>query len=181
MEHGAGETYDRLEEHLEKYRETRATTKSDEAELNLTRIFDAPRVLVFRAWTDPARLKRWWGPKRFTNPVCDVDVWPGGAIRIDMRAPDGKVYPMTGTYLEVVEPERLVFLSSALDANAQPLFEVLNVVTFAEEPGNKTKLTVQAKVSKIRPEAAGHIAGMETGWNMSLDRLGAELAAEEIV
>ncbi len=177
MEHGAGQTYDRLEEHLEKM----ATNKSDEAELITTRIFDAPRELVFRAWTDPMRLQRWWGPRGFTNPVCDVDVRPGGAIRIEMRGPDGKVYPMTGTYLEIVEPERLVFLSSALDANKQPLFEVLNVVTFAEEPGGKTKLTLEVKVSKIRPEAAGHIAGMEIGWSMSLDRLAAEVAGEEIV
>jgi len=177
MERGAGETYDRLEEHLL----TMATMKSDEAELITTRIFDAPRELVFRAWTDPVRLKRWWGPKGFTNPVCDVDVRPGGAIRIDMRGPDGKVYPMTGTYLEIVEPERLVYLSSALDANGQPLFEVLTVVTFAEEPGQKTKLTLHAKVSKIRPEAAPHIAGMEIGLNMSLDRLAAEVAGKEIV
>lgn len=176
MEHGAGETYDRLEERLE----AMSAKKSDEAELITTRIFDAPREMVFRAWTDPARLKRWWGPRGFANPVCDVDVRPGGAIRIDMLGPDGKVYPMTGTYLEVEEPERLVFLSSALDANGQPLFEVLNVVTFAQEPGNKTKLTLHVKVSKIRPEAAPHIAGMEIGWNMTLDRLAAELAGEEI-
>lgn len=177
MEHGAGQTYERLEEHLEKM----AANKSDEAELITTRIFDAPREMVFRAWTDPVRLKRWWGPKGFTNPVCDVDVRPGGAIRIEMRGPDGKVYPMTGTYLEIVEPERLVFVSSALDASGQPLFEVLNVVTLAEEPGGKTKLTLHVKVSKIRPEAAGHIAGMEIGWSMTLDRLAAEVAGEEIV
>jgi uncharacterized protein YndB with AHSA1/START domain len=158
-----------------------SATHPDPIELLTSRVFDAPRELVFRAWTDPVRLKRWWGPKRFTNPVCDVDVRPGGAMRIDMRGPDGKVYPMTGTYLEIVEPERLVFLSSALDANGQALFEILNVVTFAEEPGGKTKLTVHAKVSKSRPEAAPHLAGMEMGWNMSLDRLAAEVAGEEIV
>jgi uncharacterized protein YndB with AHSA1/START domain len=177
MEHGAGETYDRLEERLE----AMARNKSDEAELITTRIFDAPRELVFRAWTDPVRLKRWWGPKGFTNPVCDVDVRPGGAIRIDMRGPDGKVYPMTGTYLEVVEPERLVFLSSALDASGEPIFEIRNVVTFAEEPSLKTKLTLHAKVMRSRPEAAPHLAGMEMGWHMTLDRLAAEVAGEEIV
>ena len=130
--------------------------------------------MVFRAWTDPERLKRWWGPKGFTNPVCEVDVRPGGAIRIDMRAPDGVVYPMTGTFIEIVEPERLVFTSSALDNNGEPLFEVLNTVTFAEE-GGKTKLTVHARVSKVKGEAAPHLAGMEQGWSMTLDRLAEEV------
>jgi uncharacterized protein YndB with AHSA1/START domain len=141
-----------------------------------TRIFDAPRDVVFRAWTDPERLKRWWGPKSFTNPRCEVDVRPGGAIRIDMRAPNGIVYPMTGVFHEIVEPERLVFTSAALDKNGEPLFEILNTVTFAEE-GGKTKLTVRASVSKAKPEAAPHLAGMEQGWSMTLDRLGEELRA----
>jgi uncharacterized protein YndB with AHSA1/START domain len=143
-------------------------------ELITTRIFDAPREVVFRAWADPDRLKRWWGPKGFTNPVCEVDVRPGGAIRIDMRAPDGVVYPMTGTFVEIVEPERLVFTSSALDQKGEPMFEILNTVTFAEE-GGKTKLTVHARVSKVRGEAAPHLAGMEQGWSMTLDRLAEEV------
>ena len=91
---GANQTLDRFGERLGKMQE-----------LITTRIFDAPREVVFRAWTDPERLKRWWGPKGFTNPVCEVDVRTGGAIRIDMRAPDGAVYPMTGAFVEIVEPE----------------------------------------------------------------------------
>jgi len=147
---------------------------SADHEFVITRVFDAPREVVFKAWTDPQRLKRWWGPKGFTNPACEVDARPGGAIRIDMRAPDGVVYPMTGTFVEVVEPERLVFISAALDANGEPLFEVLNTVTFSEE-GGKTKLTVHASVSKVKGEAAPHLAGMEKGWSMSLDRLAEEV------
>jgi uncharacterized protein YndB with AHSA1/START domain len=142
-----------------------------------TRVFDAPRAVVFRAWTDRNQLQRWWGPKGFTNPVCQVDVRPGGAIRIDMRAPDGTVYPITGRFVEIAEPERLVFISSALDANGEPLFEVLNTVTFEEEAG-KTKLTVTASVSKTRPDAARYLAGMEQGWSQTLDRLGERLAEE---
>jgi uncharacterized protein YndB with AHSA1/START domain len=107
-----------------------------------------------------------------------VDVRPGGDLRIDMRAPDGVVYQMTGVFQEIVEPERLVFTSSALDPNGDPLFEVLNTVTFAEE-GGKTRLTVRASVSKVAPQAAPHLAGMEVGWNMSLDRLAEELGAGE--
>ena len=170
MERGAGETYDRLAEHLE------TMDAEPPHELLTTRVFDAPRELVFKAWTERERLQRWWGPKGFTNPVCEVDVRPGGAIRIDMRAPDGKIYPMTGKFLEVVEPERLVFISSALDSNGEPMFEVLNTVTFSDAAG-KTKLTLHAKVSNIKPEAAPHLAGMEIGWNMSLDRLAEEIKA----
>jgi len=142
----------------------------------MTRVFNAPRELVFKAWTDPERLKRWWGPKGFTNPVCDVDARPGGAILIHMRAPDGVVHVMTGVYEEVAEPERLVFVSSALDQNGQPLFQTRNTITFADE-GGKTKLTVQAIVSNVRPEAAPHLAGMEMGWSMTLDRLAEEVTA----
>jgi uncharacterized protein YndB with AHSA1/START domain len=160
---GANQTLDRFGEQLKKMQE-----------LIATRVFDAPREVVFRAWTDPERLQRWWGPKGFTNPVCQVDVRPGGAIRIDMRAPDGIVYPMTGVFHEIIEPERLVFTSSALDQNGEPLFEVLNTVTFAEESG-KTRLTVHASVSKVRAEAAQHLAGMELGWSMTLDRLEEEV------
>jgi uncharacterized protein YndB with AHSA1/START domain len=160
---GANQTLDRLGEQLQKMQE-----------LITTRIFNAPRELVFKAWTDPERLKRWWGPKGFTNPVCEADVRPGGAIRIHMRAPDGVVYPMTGVFHETVSPERLVFTSSALDKNGDPLFEVLNTVTFADEAG-KTKLTVHASVSNVKAEAARHLAGMEMGWSMSLDRLAVEV------
>ncbi len=56
-------------------------------ELNITRIFDAPRSLVFKMWTDPKHVAQWWGPKGFTNPVCERDVRPGGALRIVMRGP----------------------------------------------------------------------------------------------
>ncbi len=90
-----------------------------------------------------------------------------------MRGPDESIYPMTGTYHEVVEPERLVFTASALDASGNPLFEQMTTVTF-EKHGGKTRLTVHASFSKVRPEAAPHLAGAETGWNMSLDRLAEE-------
>ncbi|MDB6123454.1 MAG: hypothetical protein JWQ71_2447 [Pedosphaera sp.] len=141
-----------------------------ERESTYTRIFNAPRHLVFKAWTDPKHVAQWWGPRGFTNPVCELDVRPGGAIRIDMRGPDGTVYPMTGIFKEIVEPERLVFTSSALDAAGNPLFEVLITVTFVEQAG-KTLQTLRAQVSKIKPGAAQHLAGMDEGWSQSLERL----------
>src|SRR5680860_496485 len=89
-------------------------TTSTNRDLTITRVFDAPRDLVYKAWTDPALMTRWFGPKDFTNPVCELDVRPGGAILIHMQGPDGTVYPMTGEFQEVVPPERLVFTSSAV-------------------------------------------------------------------
>ncbi len=145
-------------------------------DLVLTRVFDAPRHLVFKVWTDPEHLAQWWGPHGFTNPVCEVDVRPGGAIRIDMRGPDGTVYPMTGAYREIVEAELLVFTASALDAEGHPLFEVLTTVTFAAQ-GAKTTLTMHARVVTATPEAAPHIDGMEEGWTQSLERLGKYLGS----
>jgi uncharacterized protein YndB with AHSA1/START domain len=150
-------------------------------EVNFTRVFDAPRELVFEVWTDPKHLALWWGPDGYTNPLCELDVRPGGAIRIDMRAPDGIVYPMTGVYQEVVRPERLSFLlkvaiqSSALDKEGQPLFELLTIATFAEH-GGKTTLTLRAHVLKSTPAAASYLAGMEEGWKQMLDRLGDSVA-----
>src|SRR5712691_2014321 len=150
---------------------------SEERELVLTRVFDAPRDLVFKAWTDPNCVAMWWGPHRFTNPVCELDPRPGGAILIHMRGPDGTVYPMTGVYQEIVEPERIVFTSAALDANGNPMFEVLTTLTFAEQ-GEKTKQILRARVIKRSPQAAPYLAGMEQGWTQSLERLSSYLASE---
>ena len=144
-------------------------------ELVLTRVFDAPRELVFQAWTDRDRLQRWWGPKDFTNPVCEIDPRPGWSMRIHMRAPDGVVYPMTGTFLEIEEPQRLVFLSGALNQDGDEMFRILNTVTF-EAQGDKTKLTLRARVIMTTAVAPQFLAGMEIGWSLSLDRLSAEVA-----
>ncbi len=143
---------------------------ANEKELTLTRIINAPRALVFRAFTDPKHVAQWWGPRGFTNPVCELDLRRGGAILIHMRGPDGIIYPMTGVYHEIVRPERLIFTSAALDEKGHPLFEVLNTITFAEH-GGKTTLTMHASVSKVRVEAAPYLAGMEAGWMQTLERL----------
>ena len=151
-------------------------TKPAERELVITRIFDAPRELVFKAWTDPKHVAQWWGPKEFTNPVCELDVRPGGAILIHMRGPDDVVYPMKGVYREIVPPERLVFTDSAFeDEEGNPQLEDLTTVTFVEHEG-KTKLTLHAVVVKAAPAVEGALEGMEEGWNQSLDRLTEHLA-----
>jgi uncharacterized protein YndB with AHSA1/START domain len=143
-------------------------------DLVITRTFDAPRELVFKMWTDPKRLARWWGPKDFTNPRCEMDARPGGLIYIEMRGPDKMVYPMKGVVHEIEEPKRLVFSGAALDKNGNPIFEVRNAVTF-DEQGGKTKLTMRAHVIKMTAEADQYLKGQQTGWNQSLDRLAHQL------
>jgi uncharacterized protein YndB with AHSA1/START domain len=144
-------------------------------ELLLTRIFDAPRELVFKAWTEPERVARWWGPHGFTNPVCELDVRPGGAMLIQMRGEDGSLYPSKGIYHEVVAPERLVFTTYAFEDEAgNPQLEVLHTITLVDL-GDKTKLTLQARVVKSTPEIVEMLAGMEVGWQEGLDRLAESL------
>ena len=152
-------------------------------ELVLTRIIDAPRELVFRMWTDPVHLAKWWGPRDFTNPVCEIDFRPGGALLIVMRAPDGTDYPMGGIFREIVTPERLVFTNCALDWDGNVLLDGLTTVTFAEQ-GEKTKLTVQTRATALVPAAAQYLEGMQAGWEQTLDGLerhAQDMAARELV
>jgi uncharacterized protein YndB with AHSA1/START domain len=143
-------------------------------ELVITRVFDAPRELVWQAWTDARHVVNWWGPDGFTNPVCEVDARPGGLLHIDMRGPDGTLYRGGGVFREVVEPEKLVFLSTALDEHGNTQLEVLHTVTFAEQNG-RTKLTLHAAVIHAEPGTEFYLEGMEHGWNQSLNHLADEL------
>src|ERR1051325_9639606 len=89
-------------------------------ELHLSWVVEAPRALVWQAWTEPARLAAWWGPRDWDAPVCEIDLRPGGAIRIDMRGPEPwGTHPMGGTVEEVTPPERLVFISRAFRNDAE--------------------------------------------------------------
>jgi uncharacterized protein YndB with AHSA1/START domain len=146
-----------------------------EREITITRVFDAPRALVFKAWTDAGMLAQWWGPKGFTNPVCEIDARVGGAIRIHMRSPDGGIYPMKGEIREMVPPERLVFTNLAVDAAGNAMTAGLTTVTFAEE-GGKTKLTLHTRGSALVEKAIPYLQGMEYGWTQSIDKLEAMLA-----
>jgi uncharacterized protein YndB with AHSA1/START domain len=158
--------------------------RSAEPELVITRVFDAPRELVFRAWTEPEHLVRWWGPNGFTTPVCKIDLRPGGVWHICMRAADGRDYWSKGIYREIIAPERIVttdFFSDEDGNLVQPAqyglpadwpAEMLLTVTFAEQDG-KTKLTVRQSVS----EALARSIGAVDGWNQSLDRLAEQLKA----
>ena len=145
-------------------------TEAQSREITITRIFDAPREMVFKAWTEADRIARWWGPEGFSVPECESDPRTGGSLRIVMRGPDGVDYPMTGTYLEVSAPERLVVESFAMGADGRPVLEGLNTVTFADRDG-KTEVTLHARAVALVPEAAMMLGGMSAGWTQSLQCL----------
>jgi uncharacterized protein YndB with AHSA1/START domain len=142
----------------------------------LSRVFDAPRDLMFSVWTEPDHVRAWWGPKGFTNPRCDWDARAGGDIYIEMQGPDGTRYPMKGAFREVKRPERLVFTAIALDEKGEPALEVLTTVTF-EEQGSKTKVTVVLHVASATSVGEGFLEGMIEGWNQQLDRLAEHVRA----
>ncbi len=140
-------------------------------ELTITRLINAPRQRVWKAWTDPKQVAQWWGPRGFTNPVCEVEAKPGGKILIHMSG-FGMLAPMAGVFKEVVEPERLVFTNNAyFDTSlSKILIEGVTTVTFADE-GGKTRLTVHAQVLKAAPEATQALAGMDQGWTEQVGKL----------
>ncbi len=144
-------------------------------EMLMSRVVLAPRELVWKAWTDPAHLAKWWGPRGFANPRCEVDLRVGGALHIDMQRPDGTIHAMTGRFLEIVPPERLVFTAIPLDDDGKPIFEATNAIQFHEQ-GPITRIDVRATVEKIQhPFALRFLAGREQGWSESLYRLADQL------
>ena len=151
---------------------SRSVAEEGLLEMSLTRRVSAPPEIVFRAWTDAKHLAEWWGPKGFTTPVCKADARVGGAILIHMRAPDGVVHPMTGRFLEIDRPHRLVFETAAIDSGGSPMFEVLNTVTFTGVDGG-TEISLVARVTSTTPNAPRYLSGMSQGWSQTLDRLGA--------
>ena len=152
-----------------------ATTPAVSMEMELTRLIRAPRSLVWQAWTEADNLQQWWGPRHFTNPRCEIDLRPGGSIRIDMRAPDGIVFPMSGEYEQIVSPERLVFLTSALDEQGEPIFTNRNTVLFREVDG-ATEISIHTRVIDAKAAAGQYLKGMREGWSSSLDKLEAFVA-----
>jgi uncharacterized protein YndB with AHSA1/START domain len=155
---------------------TASTAERIDKTVVITRVFDAPRRLVFEAWSKREHLMKWFGPSGFTLPTCDIDFRVGGALAVTMRSPDGEEFRSKGTFREIVAPERIVLESALLDENDRPRFEDRNVITFVEHRG-KTTVTVEANIVKLHdPSAAGAIDGMEEGWNQTLDRLAAYLA-----
>jgi len=149
-------------------------------EVVITRTFEAPRELVWRAWTDPVIMRQYWGPKGFTSPACEIDLRVGGKYLACMRSPDGMDYWSTGTYREIVPLERIVATDSFADpeGNIVPAsyygmsgdwpVEMLVTVTF-EGQGNTTKLTLRH--SGIEGFTEKDMQDMRQGWDETLDKL----------
>jgi len=164
-----------------------ATTVSSGREIVITRFFDAPRELVWKAWTDPEQVKRWWGPTGFTTPFCKIDLREGGRFLYCMRSPDGKDYWGTGVYREIVPFERLVCTDSFADekGNVVPAthygmssefpLEMLVTVTFEERDG-RTKMTLR----HVGIPSGADSQGAEQGWNQFFDKLAEELAQSKV-
>jgi uncharacterized protein YndB with AHSA1/START domain len=152
----------------------RSNTAAEPAErvLVITRIFDAPRSLAFKAWTEPEHLVHWFGPRGFTSTILANDARPGGAYRVHMRGPEGDDHWSQGVYREIVEPERLVLAGAWTDADGKPTSpETLLTVTFEEHDG-KTKLTLHQAVFESVTARDAH----RGGWTSSLERLAEYLA-----
>ena len=148
-----------------------AAARSVAPELVISRVFDAPRSLVFKAWTKPEHLARWWGPKGFTLVACEIDVRPGGAWFRRMRSSEGTEYVKRGVYRQIVPPERLVFTYVNEEADGSLGPETVVTVTF-EDFGEKTRLTLHHTGFDSIPSRDGH----EGGWSSALERFGEHLA-----
>jgi len=153
-----------------------ATTEPGDRDLVLTRLIDAPRETLYRAWTEPELLKRWFAPLPYTTPVAELDVRPGGASLIVMRGPDGVDMPNRGVYLEVVPNEKLVFTNAyvrAWEPSDKPFMTV--VVTFAEEAG-RTRYTALVRHWTLADRQAHEAMGFHRGWGQVADQLEAVAA-----
>ncbi len=159
-----------------------AAPQPSEPEFRLERILAAPRKLVFAAWTEPRHLARWWGPKGFTDPVCEIDPRPGGAYRLVMCSPEGIQYPMTGVFREIVKPERIVMTMDLSEHPAEwhdlvkpnrrrdetnPAGELITTVIF-EDLGERTRVTVRTRFGSVALLDAMLKMGMTEGWSQSL-------------
>lgn len=177
-EHGAIEGAAQCVARLADYAGALAALRANPASrtVELVRVLDAPRELVFKCWTEPKHFAAWWGPHGFTAPKVELDVRPGGGIFVLMSGPPPwQHHPMGGEFREIVPPERIVF-TSKLETDGKLLLENLNTVTLEDLGGGRTKMTVRAQVLFAVPEMTGALAGMEMGWSQSLEKLAAHIA-----
>jgi uncharacterized protein YndB with AHSA1/START domain len=155
----------------------------------LSRVFDAPRDLVWKCFTDPEHMKRWWGPKGVTVVESKMDLRVGGTYLYGMKVPDGPAMWGRMVYREITPPEKLVFINSFSDEKGgltrHPMaptwpMEMLSVFTFEEQPGDKTKFTVRWSPHNATDEErktfdAGH-ASMNQGWSGTMEKFETYLA-----
>jgi uncharacterized protein YndB with AHSA1/START domain len=142
-------------------------TLPSDLEIQMTRVFDAPRELVFKAITDPAAIPQWWGPRYLTTVVDRMDVRVGGAWRYVQTAPDGTVHAFNGVYKEIVPPERIAY---TFEYEPMPGHICVDTATL-EDLGGKTRVTVTTRFDSVEDRDGMLNSGMEGGASESWDRL----------
>lgn len=156
-----------------------ANAQGGEQPFVLTRIFNAPPALVFRAWTEPEHFKRWWGPEGFTTPEARIDLRVGGQMVFCMRSPEDQDFWAGGTYREIQPPSRLVYTDYFCDPQGNPVppseygmpaewpHEVLTTVDFEQLEDGSTKMTLQMDVA----QRVALLVQADQGWGSSFDKL----------
>jgi uncharacterized protein YndB with AHSA1/START domain len=131
--------------------------------LVVSRLIDAPRDLVFQAWTRQEHVARWWGPEGFVTTFCEMDIREGGSFRLCMRSPAGTYHWKQGVYREILPPERIVFTFAWEDVLGNPGHELLTTVTLADQ-GGRTLLTLRQEVFQTAVDCDDH----RQGWTSCL-------------
>lgn len=146
-----------------------APSNTSDREIVVMRVFDSPRALVFKAWTDPKHLAHWWGPNGFSITTYEMEFKPGGVWRFVMHGPDGRDYQNKIVYVEIAEPERLVYMHVS-----EPQFKM--TVTFADD-GGQTRLTARMvfESAAIRDRTVKAFGAVE-GLKQTLGRLAEHVA-----
>ena len=172
--------------------QTQSATTTTSPDFVLTRVFDAPRSLVWAAFTEPERMKEWWGPKEFSVVKSKMDLRPGGSYHYGMKAKNGAVMWGKFVFHEIVPQQRMVFINSFSDEaggtsrhsghEKWPL-EMHTIFTFEDAPGGRTKVTIRSSAHNANAEEqktfdTSHDS-MNQGWGGSLDRLVGYLARAE--
>ena len=143
------------------------SSRAERTRLRVSRTLPASRERLFAAWTEPAELRRWWGPRGFTTPSAEIDLRAGGAFRIVMRSAEGKLSLLTGSYLEVTPPERLVY-TWQFDGGETTLV----TVEFHDRVGATEVVVTHERFGSDEARRAH-----ERGWGLCLDRLDELLSA----
>ncbi|MEA5598186.1 SRPBCC domain-containing protein [Rivularia sp. UHCC 0363] len=157
-----------------------STDTQCDREIVITRIFNAPRKLVFEVWTQPEHVVQWWGPKGFTTRVTETDLRPGGKSSYVMIAPDGKEYPAKGVFREIVPFERIV-TSDEFDEGFEKVMNTdlprgMVMTVIFEDLAGKTKLTLRIMHESIEERRKHEEMGVVAGWNSSFDCMDEYLA-----
>ncbi len=152
-----------------------STHAQSDREIVITRVFNAPRELVFKVWTDPKHVAQWWGPKGFTTRVTELDLRPGGQSRYVMISPDGAEYPVKGVFREILPPEKII----TTDEFDEGFEKVMNadlpkgivMTAIFEDLAGKTKLTLRIMHESVAERRKHEEMGVVAGWNSSLECL----------